>query len=599
MNWKKIFAQPGRAFLLVTLLADPLVATSQTTAFNFSGRLSSIGLPVTGNYDLQFRVYGSAAGSDLISGPITHSPVGIKGGLFSSKLDFGDQVFNGSTRWLQVSVRPVGTATYTNLSPRIELTAAPYAIRARSAATADNFSSGSVVTALNSLTGNVTLSPGSNINIVPIGNTLTINSSGGGSGGGGSWSTLGTNTYYNTGNVGIGTTTPTSRLDVRGPLTLEMGGNAALFTGVGGGEMNRYLNLFNSAGYTSASGLKAGGLLVSDSYFYADPGKNELIVNGFVGIGTPSPIAPLHVDNDWVASGDANALLTGNQPTLEWQMSGLTGIQRSWMAHETDNHELEFSHRYRNVSVFPVEDTGWVNSLKLRADGGININGSRGIAMNAFDGPIISRGFDPFNGNAGNRAGHGRWGLFMEPSRLVCGIPDLGGRAFEVAKYNVNGTRTELLRVDQNGYTTVKAITITGGVDLAEPFQMSQKGISEGSVVVIDEQNPGKLKLGAHAYDKRVAGIVSGANGVNPGISLHQEGLIEGGQNVALSGRVYVHADAAYGAIKPGDLLTTSDTPGHAMRVSDHTQAQGAILGKAMTPLNEGKGMVLVLVTLQ
>jgi len=110
---------------------------------------------------------------------------------------------------------------------------------------------------------------------------------------------------------------------------------------------------------------------------------------------------------------------------------------------------------------------------------------------------------------------------------------------------------------------------------------------------------PGQLKLSTRAYDARVAGIVSGANGINPGIALHQEDALEGGENVALSGRVYVLADASGGVIEPGDLLTTSDTPGHAMKVTDHARAQGAILGKAMSSLNEGKGMVLVLVTLQ
>jgi hypothetical protein len=74
---------------------------------------------------------------------------------------------------------------------------------------------------------------------------------------------------------------------------------------------------------------------------------------------------------------------------------------------------------------------------------------------------------------------------------------------------------------------------------------------------------------------------------------------VDGDQNVALSGRVYVKADAAFGAIRPGDLLTTCDTPGHAMRVSNHARAQGAILGKAMTALPSGQGEVLVLVTLQ
>jgi hypothetical protein len=68
---------------------------------------------------------------------------------------------------------------------------------------------------------------------------------------------------------------------------------------------------------------------------------------------------------------------------------------------------------------------------------------------------------------------------------------------------------------------------------------------------------------------------------------------------VALSGRVYVLADATHAAIRPGDLLTTSDLPGRAMKVTDHARAAGAIVGKAMTGLSHGQGTVLVLVTLQ
>ncbi len=149
------------------------------------------------------------------------------------------------------------------------------------------------------------------------------------------------------------------------------------------------------------------------------------------------------------------------------------------------------------------------------------------------------------------------------------------------------------------GNASVCTLTIRGGCDLAEPFTMKEAEIQRGSVVVIDKEHPGQLKLSTRAYDARVAGIVSGANGINPGIALHQEDALEGGENVALSGRVYVLADASGGVIEPGDLLTTSDTPGHAMKVTDHTRAQGAILGKAMSSLKEGKGMVLVLVTLQ
>jgi len=150
-----------------------------------------------------------------------------------------------------------------------------------------------------------------------------------------------------------------------------------------------------------------------------------------------------------------------------------------------------------------------------------------------------------------------------------------------------------------SGTTTTGVLTITGGADIAEPFKMSGQDLPKGAVVVIDDANPGHLRLSDSSYDTRVAGVISGANGVNPGISLSQHGVLEGDQNVALSGRVYVQADASNGAIKPGDLLTTSATPGHAMKVAEHGKAQGAILGKAMTALADGKGMVLVLVTLQ
>ena len=69
---------------------------------------------------------------------------------------------------------------------------------------------------------------------------------------------------------------------------------------------------------------------------------------------------------------------------------------------------------------------------------------------------------------------------------------------------------------------------------------------------------------------------------------------------LALSGRVWVNADATNRAIAPGDLLTTAVRPGHAMKVANHARAQGAIIGKAITGLKKGQtGMVLVLINLQ
>ncbi len=150
-----------------------------------------------------------------------------------------------------------------------------------------------------------------------------------------------------------------------------------------------------------------------------------------------------------------------------------------------------------------------------------------------------------------------------------------------------------------NGIGRVRAdiIRVQGGVDLAEPFVCKDKtAVKPGMVMSIDPDSSGGLMIATQAYDRKVAGIVSGAGGVQPGIMLMQEGVIEGDHPVALTGRVYCRCDASFGAIRPGDLLTTSNTAGYAMKVTDYSRAQGATIGKAMTALSEGKGLVLVLV---
>jgi len=211
-----------------------------------------------------------------------------------------------------------------------------------------------------------------------------------------------------------------------------------------------------------------------------------------------------------------------------------------------------------------------------------------------FDGSFVwGDGTQPFYDNTNNSFNVlATGGILLDPGGT--GVTILGDLDLEP---NNDGNRLGDLHVAHNA--SVCTLTIRGGCDVAEPFEMSTATVVKGSVVVIDDQHAGQLKLSDRAYDTRVAGIVSGANGINPGLSLHQDGALQDGQNVALSGRVYVLADAGSGPIVPGDLLTTSDTPGHAMKVTDHAKAQGAILGKAMTGLQDGKGLVLVLVTLQ
>ncbi len=153
------------------------------------------------------------------------------------------------------------------------------------------------------------------------------------------------------------------------------------------------------------------------------------------------------------------------------------------------------------------------------------------------------------------------------------------------------------LALEVLGTAAVDVLEIRGA-DLAERFPVSEP-VTPGLVLAIDPRHPGQLRVARGAYNRRVAGVVSGANDLPTGAILGHLAGSERAPAVALSGRVWVKCDAAGQPIRPGDLLTTSDLPGHAMKVTDHALSRGAILGKAMTSLERGQGLVLALVTLQ
>jgi hypothetical protein len=174
----------------------------------------------------------------------------------------------------------------------------------------------------------------------------------------------------------------------------------------------------------------------------------------------------------------------------------------------------------------------------------------------------------------------------------------------------LTGTGTETIRLDADyggtgeGRVITSVLEITGGADLSEQFEIrtgfADVAIIPGMVVCIDPAHPGELVVSSCAYDPTVAGIISGAGGIRSGMIMGQAGsMTDGKYPVALTGRVYCRVDASHSPIQPGDLLTTSGTPGHAMKVNDFARSQGAIIGKAMTSLQDGKGLVLVLVSLQ
>jgi hypothetical protein len=260
--------------LLSLLLSAQVFA--QGTAFTYQGRLNASGVAANGSYDLQFTVYDSSGAANVVAGPLTGSGVAVSNGLFTVTLDFGTGVFTGPARWLQIAVRTNGAVTFTNLSPRQALTPSPYAIHA---GTASNVVNGAVVKSLNNLRDNVTLAAGANVTLTPSGNTLTIASTGGGSNS--LWSLNGTNTYYNGGNVGVGTTDPTTKLTVR---------TGASQYGVEHTDGARRLST-----YLSGTGGWLGTRSSDPLHFFVNDGSASMTVDttGNVGIGTSTPATTL------------------------------------------------------------------------------------------------------------------------------------------------------------------------------------------------------------------------------------------------------------------------------------------------------------------
>jgi hypothetical protein len=146
-------------------------------------------------------------------------------------------------------------------------------------------------------------------------------------------------------------------------------------------------------------------------------------------------------------------------------------------------------------------------------------------------------------------------------------------------------------------------VTVTGNIaaryqDVAEWVESSQD-LEPGTVVVLDTAKSNQVIASIQSYDSRVAGVIS----LRPGLTLGEQG--EGRVLVATTGRVKVRVDASHGPIQIGDLLVTSDKPGVAMKSVPveiggvHIHRPGTLIGKALEPLAEGTGEILVLLSLQ
>jgi hypothetical protein len=189
-----------------------------------------------------------------------------------------------------------------------------------------------------------------------------------------------------------------------------------------------------------------------------------------------------------------------------------------------------------------------------------------------------------------NVGGNGVYGTSVS-GNAVAGKSTKGNAGWFDGPVYVNGN------VDVTGDVVLSAVSASGG-DCAEEFEVTGTAdIEPGTVMVLDQN--GALRSSQQAYDKRVAGVISGAGDYKPGLILDRKESSEGRVPIALIGKVYCKVDAQYVAIEVGDLLTTSPTPGHAMKAADPLKAFGTVIGKALRPLEGGQGLIPILVALQ
>jgi len=375
-------------------------------------------------------------------------------------------------------------------------------------------------------------------------------------------------------------------------------------------EMTPRITLTSAPYSLNAARADTASVALNASGVWITAGNTVYYNGGKVGIGTSSPAQRLSVQ-DTVSNGYAASIKNsyGDGLVVEADGSGKRGI---------------YSRVAFGGSAAIDGDAGGLLPI---FPGGIGVRGNstNNYGVAGFSDTIGTYGAGKFGvvGRTPNSGGAGVLGLTVSSGFNASGVI---GRATAVSGQTVGVTGESIISETGtgvvgrgaatggyfealspagwagvfNGRVQANVLQINGGSDLAEPFEtMEESALEPGTVMVIDEHANGKLTASTLAYDRKVAGIISGAGGVKPGITMKQDGLTEGRSLVAIAGRVYCKAEATSEPIRPGDLLTTSDLPGFAMKATDRDRSHGTIIGKAMTGLDTGTGLVLVLVNLQ
>lgn len=410
--------------------------------------------------------------------------------------------------------------------------------------------------------------------------------------GGSQWTTSGANVFYNTGNVGVGTNSPSAGLDVQSPISANPTANGArlqqtLTAGPNNSELNGlYINPNFQDG--QAVGVRHNALVTTA---------------GNVGIGTSATAAGLDVQNTGSTTSGATY---GARFQQVLPSAGNNATSTAVYINPTfsDGQAIGVRHNGLVVASGDVGIGTMTPAVKLDVAGALHVSGVCGTSVPNVQGAYLS--WNQLSCGGGeldfiNHQGGGSGGFWFANSANGSSLNSL---MFIAGNGNVGvGTNSPQKKLDVVGDLNASGTVTAGNIiakyqDLAEWVESSQL-LSAGTVVVLDRKKSNQVIASSQAYDTRVAGVIS----LQPGITLGEKS--ESKVLVATTGRVKVKVDATAGPIEVGDLLVTSDREGVAKKSEPlnlggvQIHRPGTLIGKALEPLAKGTGEILVLLSLQ
>ncbi len=567
-----LLAAAGACLAAAPASAEPVV---------YEGSLSYLDAPVSSTADLRFRLFDAAEGGAQLGPDVVIDAATLDKGAFKATLDFG--AFDSG--WIEVAVRaPSGNGEFVTLAPRQRLDAA--IINADDGgADASTRGGNDEPGASLSLTHRAPRGPG----LDPAGGGIDPSYSGGLGGfdtpghdtnvtpAGPFWQLSGGNLFYLPGNVGVGTSMPTVPLHIVSPSAAQsiLGVNSAI----------------NGRGVT---GLATGGGGVNFGVFGISfsPDGSGVFGQANTSTGSNFGVTGLSDSSAGVGVRGLSSAASGNPIGVLGQVTSGSGIS-GWFV----------GGRGAVINTAFDSITGW--------PGNTTINGTRLYIQASNSGPVfdnpasISSDFDlvferDVNADDGNTAWfsfyEGYGAFFDEKMRIEMGVnpPILGDGAFT-----------------------------SNGLDYAEAFHVLDDSLEPGDVVAMILGDARHVVGATTGYQSTLVGVVSerpsfiaGASfelereaAAALGMSLRESAELTGAQRtarrhairdqmdrmvrpIALAGRVPVKVDASHGAIRAGDRLTSSPTPGHAMVQT----RPGPSIGIALEDFSEGQGKIIVLI---